>query len=221
MTSAVVFDLDDTLAITERDRTSLLESAADRADVSLSFDRAEYLDAHREHSGTESRQPVFEALVGSDAPALTESYRNVVGDALVPVDGVESLLDTLQRRYPVGLLTDGPGETQRDKLRRLGWTDRFDAVVVTGAIEAPKPDRRAFEAVISELKSDPGETVYVGDDPERDIAGARGAGLAAVQVCYPGGPDPHPDATAIIQRDELRTLPAVLDDLVGDCANDA
>lgn len=221
MTSAVVFDLDDTLAITERDRVSLLESAADRADVSLSFDRAEYLDAHREHSGTESRQPVFEALVGSDAAALTESYRNVVGDALVPVDGVEPLLDALQRRYPVGLLTDGPGETQRDKLRRLGWTDRFDAVVVTGPIEAPKPDRRAFEAVIAELNSDREETVYVGDDPERDIAGARAAGLAAVQVCYPGGPDPHPDATAIIQRDELRTLPAVLDEIVGDGANDA
>ena len=221
MTSAVVFDLDDTLAITERDRASLLEIAADRANVSISFDRAAYLDAHREHSGTESRRPVFEALVGSDAPALTESYREVVGEALAPVDGVEPLLDTLQRRYPVGLLTDGPGETQRDKLRRLGWTDRFDSVVVTGPIEAPKPDRRGFEAVTTELESDREETIYVGDDPERDIAGASAAGLDAVQVCYPGGPEPHPSATATIQRSQLRTLPAVLETFVGNGANDA
>lgn len=221
MTSAVVFDLDDTLVVTERDRTTLLEDAADQAKVPLSFDRAAYLDAHREHSGSESRFPVFEALVGSDAAALTGAYRAVVGEALAPVGGAEELLETLQARYPIGLLTDGPGRTQRDKLRRLGWTDRFDSVVVTGPIEAPKPDRRGFETVASELGADPGDSVYVGDDPERDIAGATAAGLDTVQVCYPDGPDPHPDATATIRRADLRSLPSVLEELFGDRANDA
>lgn len=221
MPSAVVFDLDDTLAVTERDRATLLEAAANRADVPLSFDRTAYLDAHREHSGTESRRPVFEALVGSDATELTGAYRAVVGEALAPVDDIEEVLETLRTRYSVGLLTDGPGETQRDKLRRLGWTNSFDAVVVTGPIEAPKPDRRGFDAIAAELGVDPADAVYVGDDPERDIAGATAAEFDTVQVCYPNGPDPHPDATATIRRADMRSLPGVLEELFGDGANDA
>ncbi|WP_222845487.1 HAD family hydrolase [Natronomonas salsuginis] len=219
--TAVVFDLDDTLAVTEADRTSLLETAADRASVPLTFGREAYLEAHSEHSGTESRLPVFESLVGSDAPELTRAYRETIGDALAPIEGVEAVLSTLQARYRVGLLTDGPGETQHDKLRRLGWSDAFDAVVVTGPIGAPKPDRRGFEAITDELAVRPEETVYVGDHPERDIVGASAAGLLTVQVQYDDGPGPHPDADATIRREEFDSLPLRLETLRRDRADDA
>lgn len=221
MTHAVVFDLDDTLAITDRDRETLLSTAADRADVPMSFDRAAYRDAHREHSGTETRRPVFEALVGSEAPALTRAYREAIGDALRPVEGAESLLATLRARYRIGLLTDGPGETQRDKLRRLGWTETFDATVVTGPIGAPKPDRRAFDTITDLLDVPPERAVYVGDDPERDIAGAAAAGLRPIQVCFPGGPDPHPAAAATVDRGDLGSLLVHLEALLGDGSDDA
>ena len=219
--NAVVFDLDDTLAVTDGDRSALLTAAADRAGVSLSFDREAYLEAHREHSGTESRRPVFEALAGPDAPALTRAYRETIGDALVPVEGAEGILDALRERYRLGLLTDGPGRTQRDKLERLGWSDAFDAVVVTGPIGAPKPDPRAFEAIAEELGVAPGEAVYVGDAPDRDIAGAAAAGFRTVQVRFPDGPEAHPDADATIRRSALATLPAVLEERFGDPTGDA
>ncbi|MGM0716385.1 MAG: HAD family hydrolase [Halobacteriota archaeon] len=221
MLTAVVFDLDDTLAVTEADRTSLLETAADRASVPLTFDREAYLNAHSEHSGTESRLPVFEALVGSGAPDLTRAYRETIGEALAPIEHAAIVLSILRARYRVGLLTDGPGETQRDKLRRLGWSDAFDAVVVTGPIGAPKPDRRAFEAITNELAVRPEGAVYVGDHPERDISGAAAAGLLTVQVCYDGGPDPHPDADATIRRGEFGSLPLLLETLRRNRANDA
>lgn len=221
MLTAVVFDLDDTLAVTEADRTTLLETAADRAAVPLTFDREAYLEAHSEHSGTESRLPVFESLVGADAPELTRAYRETIGDALVPIEGVEAVLSTLRTRYRIGLLTDGPGETQRDKLRRLGWSDAFDAVVVTGPIRAPKPDRRAFETITRELGVLPEETVYVGDHPVRDIEGAVAAGLYAVQVCYDDGPEPHPDADATIRHGEFGSLPLLLETLGRHRSDDA
>jgi putative hydrolase of the HAD superfamily len=218
---AVAFDLDDTLAVTARDRETLLRSAADSADVPLTFDREDYLSAHREYSGTESRRPVFEALVGesTDSDALTTAYRDAIGEALTPVDGADALLSDLRTRYRVGLLTDGPETTQLDKLGRLGWTDAFDAVVVTGAIDAPKPDPEAFAAIISELGVAPMETVYVGDDPERDIAGAAAAGLVPIQVLHECS-EPHPGAAATIERADLASLPRLLDSL-GDGADDA
>lgn len=221
MLEAVVFDLDDTLAVTERDRTSLLQAAADRAEVPLTFDRSEYLEAHVEHSGTQTRRPVFEALVGEDAPELTRAYRDVVAEALTPVAGVEAVLSTLRERYRLGLLTDGPGETQQDKLRRLGWRDHFDAVVVTGPIGAPKPDRRGFETVAGELDVAPYRTVYVGDDPGRDIDGALEAGFRAVQVRFDDGPAVHRDVDDTVHREEFDSLPGLLEDLCGDGSDDA
>ena len=221
MLRAVAFDLDDTLAVTARDRETLLAEAADRAGVALDFDREDYLAAHREHSGTESRRPVFEALVDEDAPALTRAYRAAVGEAMAPIDAAAETLSRLRQRYRIGLLTDGPDRTQRDKLRRLGWGECFDAVVVTGAVGAPKPDGDAFAALCTALDVAPGETAYVGDDPDRDIVGADAAGLLAVQVTYDGGPAVHPAADASLSRNELSTLPTLLAELVGDGSDDA
>lgn len=221
MSSAVVFDLDDTLAVTDKDRSVILSNAADRADVPLTFDREAYLDAHREHSGAESRRAVFESLVDSDAAALTNAYRETVGEALTPIEGAETVLPTLRSRHRLGLLTDGPGETQRDKLRRLGWENTFDAVVVTGPLGAPKPDSRGFETVMETLSVAPEQAVYVGDDPDRDISGAAAAGLSTVQIAYSGGPAIHSQADATVRRSDFESLPGVVDELLGDRSDNA
>ncbi len=223
MIRAVGFDLDETLAVPERDRSTLLTEAiraVDAEDLLADLTRESYLDAHREHSGDRTREPVFEALVeehtdgeGAVDPArLTDAYRRVVEESLVPVERAASLVRTLRETYRVGLLTDGPVRTQRGKLETLGWTDLFDAVVVTGDLPEPKPDPRTFRRLLAVLDADPAEAVFVGDHPEMDVAGASAAGLYAVQVCYAGGPDPHPDADATVERDELADrLPAVLE----------
>jgi putative hydrolase of the HAD superfamily len=219
---AVGFDLDETLAVPERDRSTLLSEAiraADATDRLADLTREAYLRAHREHSGGRTREPVFAALVEEhtdgdgevDPGRLAAEYRRAVEDALVPVDGAAELVAGLRESYRVGLLTDGPVRTQRGKLGTLGWTDLFDAVVVTGDLPEPKPDPRTFRRLLEALGTTPEETAFVGDHPEADVAGAADAGLYAVQVSYPGGPEPHPAADATVERDELvERLPAVL-----------
>ncbi|MFB6083440.1 MAG: HAD family hydrolase [Halorientalis sp.] len=212
---AVAFDLDYTLAVTDRDRQALLDAATDRADAH-DIERTDYLDAHGAVAATETRAPIFERLLTDDTdPAeLATAYRSAVEAALEPVAGVPDLLATLRESYRVGLLTDGPLVAQRGKLRTLGWTDLFDAVVITGDLPAGKPDRRAFAAICEELGVQPARTVYVGDRPEVDVRGAADAGLAVVQVLYPDGPEPHPAADATVDRADLvARLPAVLDSL--------
>jgi putative hydrolase of the HAD superfamily len=84
---------------------------------------------------------------------------------------------------------------------------------VTGELPEPKPDPRTFRRLLRELDADPDEAVFVGDHPEADVAGAAKAGLYAVQVRYPGGPGPHPDANATVERDELvERLPVLLEE---------
>jgi putative hydrolase of the HAD superfamily len=215
---AVGFDLDDTLAVTTRPRDRLLAEACERAGAPR-LSRDAYLDAHELHSGDETREPVFAALLtdrATDATAadLAAAYREVVEEALEPVPGAERAVRALAADRRVGLLTDGPVATQRSKLAALGWTDLFDAVVVTGRLDDPKPDGRAFVALCDALDAAPADTAYVGDHPERDVAGADAAGLDAVQVSYGGGPDPDPRADAVVRREALAAeLPAALDGL--------
>ena len=215
---AVGFDLDETLAVPERKRSSILRSATEAVDAPA-LTREAYLDAHARHLTRESRTPIFADLLADhdadvDPDRLAAAYRERIADALVLLDGVEGLLDSLRGGYRVGLLTNGPRVAQRDKLAVLGLTGAFDAALVSGELDAGKPDARAFAALVEALGADPAETAYVGDDPEADVAGASNAGLRTVQVCYEGGPDPSPVADAHVDRADLvSALPAVLQSL--------
>lgn len=217
MIEAVGFDLDYTLVTTDRDRRTLLAAAADRVDAPA-VSRTDYLEAHAADLGTETRAPIFDAVLPEDADvspeSLARSYRHVVEDALVPVAGVVELVRSLRASYRVGLLSDGPARAQHGKLATLGWEDLFDAVVITGPLGAGKPDERAFAALLEALEAVPERTAYVGDRPDADVRGAREAGIRAIQVVYDGGPVPDPAADAVIERDRLATdLPEVLADL--------
>lgn len=216
--TAVVFDLDYTLAVPERDRATLLAAATD-ATGAPSLSRDAYRRAHRETAHGTTREPIFEALLeGTDASAdptaVTAAYREAVADAMTPIDGAEALIADLRECYVVGLLTDGPARAGRSKLEALGWSELFDAAVVTGEVGADKPDPRGFEAVCDRLEVQPGEAVYVGDDPDLDVAGATAAGMVVVQVLYEGGPDLDPRADATVRRADLATaLPDAVADL--------
>ena len=211
---AIVFDLDDTLAVTARSRQQLLDEATAHVG-STDIDRAAYLQAHGAVDATDTRAPIFERLLDEDASAtpsaLATAYRDAIEDALEPIPNAVDLVEALRREYRVGLLTDGPLVAQRGKLAELGWEDLFDAVVITGELAAGKPDPRAFSAVCGALDVDPEAAVFVGDRPEVDIAGAAEVGFRTVQVLTPANPDRHPDADAAVDRERLvERLPHLL-----------
>ena len=49
-------------------------------------------------------------------------------------------------------------------------------------VGAAKPDRRIFALALARLDVPASEALYVGDDEDRDVAGARAAGLEAIDV---------------------------------------
>ncbi|PSQ43374.1 HAD family hydrolase [Halobacteriales archaeon SW_7_68_16] len=122
--------------------------------------------------------------------------------AVTPAPGTPTVLDTLaDRGYRLALLTNGLGRVQRRKLAALGIDDRFEAVVVSAAVGAHKPDTAIFDALRERL--DAPRYVHVGDDADHDVRGAVDAGFGAVHV---GGDDPTADATA----PTLRAVPETL-----------
>lgn len=216
---AVAFDLDSTLAVTADDRETILRDAVAAVD-GPPLTRAAYLDAHARHLTGDSRTPVFERLLEEadatdvDPAALAAAYRDRIARALEPVPGARDLVADLRGAYAVGLLTNGPTRAQRDKIDTLGWEAAFDAALVTGDLDAGKPDPAAFEALCDALDVPPGAVAYVGDDTTADVAGAHDAGLHPIQVTFPGSDDPHPLAVAHVPRADLSsTLPDVVADL--------
>lgn len=200
---AVGFDLDDTLfdhrgaarAGARRFLTGL--GATVTEDVLDAWSRAEDRQYERWRSGAigfqeqrrERLRIVLPALglalpTAEDAlDALFDDYLVAYRDAWRVFPDVIPLLGSLRERgYLLGLLTNGSAAQQHDKLARTGLVDAFDAVCVSEEIGVHKPGRRAFTTLADRLGVDPGACLFVGDDVEKDIAGAGGAGMRTAHV---------------------------------------
>jgi 2-haloalkanoic acid dehalogenase type II len=103
------------------------------------------------------------------------------------------VLETMSQRYRVSLLSNGPSDLQREKIRVLGLEDLFEHIVISGEVGYSKPSREIFEALLSRAGAQAHQVMYVGDNYMKDIVGALGAGLRAVWVNRDGKRTPsHP-----------------------------
>jgi putative hydrolase of the HAD superfamily len=126
--------------------------------------------------------------------------------ALYP-DTLDTLIALRAAGLRLGLITNGPSAWQRLKLEQLALTNRFDAIVVDTEFGYPKPDRRIFDHAAGLVGLTAGELVFVGDQPERDVEGARAAGWMA--VWYNPQDDPWPPSLELPAR-TVRCLAQVL-----------
>lgn len=218
MIKAVVFDFDETLAVVGSDRGDLLAQAIGRVDAP-EVTREEYLDVHKESLDAESRTAIFQRLYEDhrtdvDPERVATAYRQAVEGSLNLIPGVRSMLDELSESYSIGLLTNGPTDAQWSKIERFRLSDSFDTIYVSGDHNVGKPDPRAFQRICSSLSVDTDQAVYVGDDPETDIRGARGAGMTTVHVVSDTDDRHSSIADATVIRTELpRRLPDTLERL--------
>jgi putative hydrolase of the HAD superfamily len=67
-------------------------------------------------------------------------------------------------------------------LQDLGIAPLLDVVTLPSTCGHAKPDPAIFEAALGVLGVAPDEAVFVGHDPDVDLAGARAAGLRAVGI---------------------------------------
>lgn len=137
----------------------------------------------------EFRERFWAALAGR-AGTRSASAPSVLGDAFVTerrarirtFHGVAGVLAGLNSRFPLALLTNGPSDLQRLKLKTTGLEPYFDAVIVSAEAGVAKPRAEAFALACDTIGSPARHTVMIGDDWELDMMGALRAGLSAVRV---------------------------------------
>ena len=158
------------------------------------------------------------AAAGAHDEALVDELARIfpsIRRSLRPIDPeADTILDTLGIDHVLGLVTNGAPDLQREKLAASGLESRFASTVISGELGIGKPDARIFDRALHELGVAAGDAVMVGDSLERDVAGARAAGLRSVWVDRTGMGRPPGSAVPDARVAGLGELPGALAILV-------
>ena len=107
------------------------------------------------------------------------------------------LLERLAQRIPLGVVSNGCGNTER-LLRECGLAELLHSIVDSSLAKVWKPDPRIFAPALAALGLAPGRVAMAGDRLDRDVAAAAAAGLHAIWVSGGRSLDPaHPCAPAV------------------------
>lgn len=94
-----------------------------------------------------------------------------------PYKGTRQAIEAIrQRGITITALSDMPPQ---NKLKSLGLDDLFDFKLCTEDWGVLKPHQRAFDGIIQTIRIQPSEILYVGNNVEYDILGAKKAGMRA------------------------------------------
>lgn len=129
-----------------------------------------------------------------------------------PYPGVRRTLIHLTRRgLRLGVLTDAPRFKAYQRLEAAGLVDFFEFVVTFTDSNERKPHGKPFRAAIDLFGLPPPQILMVGDWPEKDMAGARAAGMRTAWAAYgkPGVPPPTDVDFTLAAAEDLIRLPPV------------
>lgn len=95
-------------------------------------------------------------------------------------DGVFELLDYLESKYTLHIITNGFEEVQQLKLEKSGIIKYFDKIITSESVGVKKPNPRVFKYALERVGTIPEYCVMVGDNLEADIIGALNCGITSI-----------------------------------------
>ncbi|MFM2303399.1 MAG: hypothetical protein RLZZ135_808 [Cyanobacteriota bacterium] len=214
---AVFFDLDGTLldrnASVERFISAQYNRLSDRFSHILKNDyiaRFIELDCH----GHVWKDKVYQALVtefvieGISWQALLVDYEMRFQFYCLPFQFLVEMLDDLKDKdYLLGIITNGRGQFQSRAIEGLRIRHYFDTILISEVEQLRKPQVEIFQRAMNRLAVSALDSVFVGDHPEADIAGAKSAMMQTIWKRNSFWAEAT-EADAII--DELREISPIL-----------
>ncbi|WP_186429901.1 HAD family hydrolase [Clostridium sp. BSD9I1] len=197
MIQLVAFDLDDTL-YNEKDFvfgafkevSEYLSAKYNLNSEDVYIDMINILQSH-------GRGKIFNIIcdnynINEDIKALVQVYRNAKPKLKLYEDSVE-ILNKLKYNYKLGLITDGLGYVQWNKIKLLEVEKYFDNIIVTDDLgrEYWKPHIMSFKNMAEKFNFLPSECVYIGDNPNKDFYGAKKLGYKTIRLIREAGDHIH------------------------------
>ncbi|MCX6023131.1 MAG: HAD family hydrolase [Chloroflexi bacterium] len=182
-----------------------LEAAYDRARAAWSAIRSLTVELSLRQKLASFVAAVDPALAVAITPAQLEELGMVQARALLllpPVvlpgaaEAVRALNAQGIRLAVISNTGDTPGWPIRRFLNQAGFGNCFSAFTFSDELGLGKPARSAFQMTLMRLGVQPHEAVHIGDQPELDLIGAKGAGMRMILMSQRDVPPhlPRPDA---------------------------
>jgi len=198
MPSTIIFDLDNTLLDFWRfKRESAIAAAkamrkhgwklSEKETVKRIF--AIYHTKGIEYQKTFAKLVYGQGYKGNEAERIQQAailaYSRKKMGSLKAYPGIKQALSKLKKRgYKMAVLSDAPRNKAWQRLILTGLDKYFVKVGTFHDTGKQKPDKAPFLAMCKKLKAKPKECIFVGDNPERDIAGAKAVGMRTIWAKY-------------------------------------
>lgn len=141
---------------------------------------------------------------------LQRCYTQAECHTLKVFPGVEYTLKSLKPHFVLGIITNGPSQLQREKLKLLNLDHWFDVIIIDSEYGRPKPDRGLFGHAASQAHLESNELMFVGNSLDADIYGAKSAGWYSTYLSSENSDEAH---YTIAHLKELLHIPLVEENL--------
>lgn len=122
---------------------------------------------------------IGKGLGTADAALPGRVAERFCADARERLRSSAQLFERLSPRYRLGVVSNFYGNLAA-VCREAGIGSFLSVSVDSAIVGSSKPHPAIFRAALERLGVEPSESVFVGDSPERDMAGARGVGMRHV-----------------------------------------
>ncbi|WP_299296634.1 HAD-IA family hydrolase [uncultured Tateyamaria sp.] len=213
--TAVIFDLDGTLADTSGDLLAAANvcfrdmgygDVLDAADAGVALRGGRMML----RTGLARVAQADEAIVDQYYPMLLEAYGSAICTHTTLYPGAMDAIETLKvQGHAVGICTNKPEGLAEQLMRALGVRDAFGSLVGADTLPVRKPNPEPLFEATRRLGVDPAACLLVGDsDTDRNTA--RAAGVPSILVTFgPSGED-----MAALEPEALLDTYAVLPQVV-------
>ena len=138
------------------------------------------------------------------ADRLSEAYGHHRDANLKLFPDAIEVLTELKARYPLGLITNGPADIQRQEIATTGVGDFFGPVFIEGEVGFGKPVPEVFKRAANAMALRPAEILMVGNSLAHDILPAVKAGWRTAWIRRETDVPPSADVEA---RGGLEPIP--------------
>jgi putative hydrolase of the HAD superfamily len=161
---------------------------ATRLKSALSLETERYLQSREERYAEVDLEIVFQDILkkeGLENCFLAESCCKLLRVLsrerfeLFP-DSIPVLKEMKRSGYPLGVVSDAQKVFCWEEGEILGLNRFFDCIVLSTQFGFRKPDPRLFTIACALVDIPPADAVYIGNDPETDVKGAKQIGMRAI-----------------------------------------
>ena len=187
MIGAILFDLDGTLVDTAPDMGAALNNLLieeSLAPIPLEIIRPYVSQGALVLTRLGFSEQVSELEIEPLRLRYLDHYRAIVADDSVLFDGLEEVLNALEKRnLPWGIVTNKPKWLTTPLLEQMALDKRAAVVICGDSLDKRKPHPLPLIVAAETMGIACEDCVYIGDDP-RDIAAGRAAKMKTLIAAY-------------------------------------